>query len=58
MLPQGLATYKQRWEAPWQRASDGGGDLTIEREEGKDERKKKAGAILVHKFFETCRRGK
>ena len=51
----GLATYKQRWEAPWQRASDGGEDLPMEIE--MKERMRVEG-ILVHKFYETRRKGK
>ena len=41
----------ERWEVPQQRASDDGGDLPVEREEGEDGRKKKSGVFWSINFI-------
>ena len=52
----GLATYRQMWGVPRQLASDGGGDLPMEREEGEDEGKKKTGVFWSINFMKHVER--
>ena len=52
----GMATYRQMWGAPRQLASDGRGDLPMEREKGEDEGKKKTGVFWSINFMKHVER--